>query len=401
MKTIFYWKLCLCLLVGFHLQAQTFSRVEYFIDTDPGFGNAQALTVPLGTDITINANINPGNIGAGLHRLWVRGRRGTGLDLQNRWTTLASQWFMVYPHSAVTTANTGIVKCEFFWDTDPGMGNGIGVNLSGGNDIQANVNFLAGTLPAGLHYLGTRVQIHQGQWSPTFYNPVLIVSSNTIGNVNELSFIEYFIDNDLGYGNNSQLSIGATSNEDASLAITIPSNLTVGMHTLGVRTVTARGQQSNTLLHTFVVLPIPNPEINVSRIEYFIDTDPGFGLATSMSFMPNPARDVMADLNLNLTGIAVGNHTIYFRMRDSNNRWTTLYSMPISIVILPCPPNLSVTSNSSIIAGVAQASQSLSATNILPVSSSTEYRAGNAVLLNVGFEANGVTSFKVQIGGCY
>lgn len=401
MKTFFYWKLCLFFLASFHVQAQTFTHVEYFIDTDPGFGNAQALTVPIGNDITIDANINPGSIGVGLHRLWVRAKRGAGLDLQNRWTTLASQWFIVYPHSVVTTTNTGIIKCEFFWDIDPGMGSGTAVNLGGGNDIQANINFLAGTLPAGLHYLGTRVQIHQGQWSPTVYNPVLAISSNTTGNVNELSSVEYFIDNDLGYGNNSQLSIGAISNENASLEITIPSNLPVGLHTLGVRAVTARSQQSNTTLHTFVVLPIPNPEINVSRIEYFIDTDPGLGLATSMSFMPNPARDVTANLNLNLAGITLGNHTIYFRMRDSQNRWTTLYSMPVSIVTVPCPPNLSVNSNSSIVAGVAQASQSLTATNILPVSSSTEYRAGNTVLLNVGFEANGVTSFKVQIGGCY
>jgi hypothetical protein len=66
---------------------------------------------------------------------------------------------------------------------------------------------------------------------------------------------------------------------------------------------------------------------NLTRIEYYVDTDPGYGNATNVPFT---AAATIIDLTfaVPLTGVTDGFHTLNVRSRDANNKWSLVQSRP-------------------------------------------------------------------------
>src|SRR5215471_6863791 len=62
--------LCLCIT---NVHAQSITKLEYFIDTDPGFGNGTTVSVSAATDVTANFTVDINSIQPGFHNLYVRG----------------------------------------------------------------------------------------------------------------------------------------------------------------------------------------------------------------------------------------------------------------------------------------------------------------------------------------
>ena len=396
--------LLMLVVIMFKSYGQTFSRFEYFFDTDPGFGNGVTLQYPVGNNLDFQASINTNNLSAGLHWLYIRAKVGnaTTPDVTNRWSVVAVKPIVVFPSTANSNLGTGITKLEYFYDNDFGLDNGIELPLNGGSDISQTLNFTTQSLSAGLHFLGVRTQTHQGQWSNTVYKPIYIAKSDVFGSTQLLTYAEYFIDIDQGFNNNIQVPLlGAALQNRFELPVNIPSNMALGLHSLGIRVKSERGQWSHTLTQTFVVLPLPVSEVYVNRIEYFVDdNDPGLGMATSISFTPNLGRNVTANLNFNLTGLALGVHYLKFRMMDTNEKWTVINQVPFEIVNVPCPNNLNISNSNMILAGLAQATQGIIASNSILSNQRVEYRAGNSIQMNPGFEVKSGSIFKVLIGGC-
>ena len=131
-------------------------RGEYFIDTDPGFGNAQSFSLPSQVDIaSFVAGIDLSSVSVGGHRLYLR-----TIDASGRWTLTQSSAFAVdadpaYPAAPPVIGN--VVNAEYFFDSDPGIGNGTPISFTAGTDI-ANINFAANksSLGVGNHQLYIR-----------------------------------------------------------------------------------------------------------------------------------------------------------------------------------------------------------------------------------------------------
>ncbi|WP_238808809.1 3-coathanger stack domain-containing protein, partial [Emticicia aquatica] len=71
-------------------------KAEYFLDTDPGFGNGINIPITAGqtTLSGVNFNLNYGSLSNGLHSLWVRSK-----DEKGKWSIVANQKIMkVTPH---------------------------------------------------------------------------------------------------------------------------------------------------------------------------------------------------------------------------------------------------------------------------------------------------------------
>jgi hypothetical protein len=60
---------------------------------------------------------------------------------------------------------------------------------------------------------------------------------------------------------------------------------------------------------------------NVVQAEYFIDADAGVGKNTLIT-LNNPQADGNYNLNINLTGLAIGYHKLYIRTKDSDGNWS-------------------------------------------------------------------------------
>ena len=78
--------LCLCLSVS--LFAQNINRVEYFVDTDPGFGNGSAITFTAASTINETFAVPLATVGDGFHFVSVRAK-----DDVNKWSTVVVRPF--------------------------------------------------------------------------------------------------------------------------------------------------------------------------------------------------------------------------------------------------------------------------------------------------------------------
>lgn len=71
---------CFCCLLSLQAYNQSnIIRVEYYIDTDPGFGNATAVSITPGTDLSdIELDVNTGILTEGVHVLGLRAQDEAG-----------------------------------------------------------------------------------------------------------------------------------------------------------------------------------------------------------------------------------------------------------------------------------------------------------------------------------
>jgi len=95
------------------------ASAEYFIDTDPGYGNGIALPGFTAADtVDLNLNVDLTGVTEGFHKLFVRFKEDNGT-----YGVYEGRAFYVMP--ANTGVNTSLVaSAEYFFNTDPGYGNG-------------------------------------------------------------------------------------------------------------------------------------------------------------------------------------------------------------------------------------------------------------------------------------
>src|ERR1017187_2657521 len=88
------------LLVRYALPQNNITRVEYYLDNDPGYGNGTAVSITPGTNISgATVNINPTNISYGMHFFGIRAK-----DASGAWG-MDNKWLFVKPFQSGTAAN--------------------------------------------------------------------------------------------------------------------------------------------------------------------------------------------------------------------------------------------------------------------------------------------------------
>ena len=235
-----YYLLALFYVLPFVLHAQQVQTIEliqgeYFIDIDPGVGNATPLSALNGsfTDAFNTVIANGLNISAGNHTINIRVK-----DYQNNWSPVFK--------SAISVQSLNIIRltqAEYFIDTDPGQGSAIAMLAFNGNFNDAFNTVIANGLniAAGNHTINIRVKDYHGNWSPLFTSAISVQSLSTI----QLTQAEYFIDTDPGQGHGIvMLSINGSFNDAFNTVfangITIPG----GAHTINVRVKDSTGMWS-------------------------------------------------------------------------------------------------------------------------------------------------------------
>lgn len=189
-EAAFSWLLCIiALLLNFIASAQpNITRVEYFVDTDPGIGNGISAPFSTGKDIqNLAISISPGSITEGVHRVYVR-----AMDANGNWALTNGPLMFYKTYTAplsppLPASKPKLVKMEYFFDADPGYGNGIPVVLDSLTDFN---NYLvpinATGLTAGDHIFSLRALDKDGNWSmmniQTVNVPSALVSPSIVVN---------------------------------------------------------------------------------------------------------------------------------------------------------------------------------------------------------------------------
>ena len=285
---------------------------EYFYNTDPGVGKATPTPITQGQVVLFGIYSNIGALPTGLNTVYVR-----TLDTDGNWSQTYSGLFYREPYVNIPVPN--VTQAEYFFDTDPGFGNGTQATVAPGVDINFALNGNIATLNKGLHTLYVRVKDANNKWSLThtqlFYKESIV--SNPIANVTQA---EYFFDTDPGFGNGTGATL--TAGQDINFAISGNiSTLSKGLHTLYVRVKDANNKWSLTHTQLFYREPVViNPIPNITQAEYFYDVDPGFGNGTAFGISPQ-AQDITQVISLPTAGLNKGFHRLYIRVKDANSKW--------------------------------------------------------------------------------
>ncbi len=292
--------------------AQTnISALEYFYDADPGVGNATALSVTPAASVSLSQNLPTTGLAAGFHRLFVRAKFATG-----QWGTTSDRTFYLFTPTA--TGNQNIAALEYFYDTDPGVGNGTPISVTPGTAVSAALPLPTTGLAAGFHRLFVRAKFASGLWGTTA-DLTFYLFTPTVTAAQNISTLEYFYDTDPGVGNGTALSV--TPGTAVSAAVALPSTgLAAGFHRLFVRAKFAGGQWGTTADQTFYLFtPTVSANQNIVAAEAFFDTDPGVGNGTAVA-VPTGAS-ISTQFNITVPALSIGTHYLYVRVKFANGQW--------------------------------------------------------------------------------
>ncbi|RDC62515.1 CARDB domain-containing protein [Adhaeribacter pallidiroseus] len=308
------------------VQAQSnITRVEYYIDTDPGYGAGTPLTISPSKQLNdLSVSINPNSLANGVHELVVRAKNANEVwGLNQRWL-----FFKPYTSSDSPVKVSNITYAEYYLDTDPGFEKATPLALSPATDLSnLLININPTGLTSGVHQLNFRAKNANGAWSLTqrwlFLKPFTNTDKpNPAGNITR---VEWYLDTDPGFGNGKQ--VNSTSATDLSnVLINInPEDLSSGVHQLNVRAKDASEKWSLAqrwlFLKPFTNTDKPTPAGDITRVEWYLDNDPGFGSGKQVNI--TPATDISNVLiNINPEELTNGVHQLNVRAKDANEKWS-------------------------------------------------------------------------------
>lgn len=139
---------------------------------------------------------------------------------------------------------------------------------------------------------------------------------------------EYFIDTDLGFGNNTLVSF--TPAPDGTFPIPVDlTGIEPGVHKLYLRTRDSDGKWSFTLRRN-VEVPAPYSKTTIVAGEYFIDTDPGFGKGSPVA-VGSPDSVILQNFDVASAPLSEGYHKLYGRFLDNYGRWSQTFRRNIEV----------------------------------------------------------------------
>lgn len=290
-------------------------RIEYFFDADPGYGNGIPLDFTPGSEITIDEAIPVNALDEGIHIFYMR-----VCDEAGRWSQTLNRIFL---KTQLQTDNPyTITRVEYFFDTDPGTGNGIAAEFTLNNEITLDNNWSVSSLNDGIHMLYVRALDEFGQWTQTFHR--LFIKTQLQTDVVNIKEIEYFFDTDPGNGMGTKIE--NSTGEQITVEQIIPiEELSDGLHRINVRCMFADNNWGQLFHRSF----IKYPAYDVVKVEYFFDDDPGRGNAIDL---PVTASEmVIIEDVLPINSLTSGNHTINVRALSENDKWSDVFTATLTI----------------------------------------------------------------------
>lgn len=218
--------------------AQRVDNAEYFWDADPGAGNANPMSAQDGAfDAALEAIfLETATLpGQGAHTLGIRVK-----DQNSNWGPVFRTVVVIEP-PVVTAPEIHVTQAEFYWDTDPGQGNGTPMLAFDGDFDSAleSISLETNALPAqGLHVLHVRSMDPNGAWSLPFRVVVEVWGGSVTFPQIRVDAAEYYVNDDPGPGLGAAV-LAVDGNMDAAFEAIrgggIPAPVTAGVNVLWVR----------------------------------------------------------------------------------------------------------------------------------------------------------------------
>jgi len=215
---------------------------------------------------------------------------------------------------------------EYFIDSDPGYGSATPITVTAtGKDVSLDFSASLALVSEGIHYLVIRARDDMGRWSQGANRIFYFVKTVDISELN-IDRAEYFIDTDPGFGNAISIPVTSPGNELTLQLSPDLQSLDEGFHNIHFRARDVSGRWGSVVNAIFLIVNLPSSgDSNIQQVEYFIDSDPGYGSGTPVT-LPYAGSDLAIDFTVALSGLDDGNHVLYIRAENGLNQWGQVYA---------------------------------------------------------------------------
>lgn len=218
-----------------------------------------------------------------------------------------------------------IDAAEYFFETDPGLGNGIALAVgSNTGTAQEEFNIDVSALSKGFHNIYIRTRAN-GAWG--FYKRSAFYVA-TVNTAVPVTAAEYFFDVDPGVGMGTALALNANTGTVKQEFLISVEGLANGFHNLYMRTQDENGGWGTYKRQGFYIGDF-NSGADIQAAEYFVDSDPGIGNGTALDFgNANSNQSFNATVSNTL---ADGEHIFYIRVKNSEGTWSIYDAMVFNV----------------------------------------------------------------------
>jgi hypothetical protein len=366
-----------------YLNATDLVAAEFFIDSDPGIGNATPIVITSGTGVQQNLSIPIPNLSEGMHLLAIRVKNAAG-----KWSLFERKNFIVQ-----YLITSDLVSAEYFIDSDPGVGNATPVNITAGSTVQQSLTLAIPNLSEGMHLLAIRVKNAAGKWS-LYDRKNFIVQPLVFGDV---IAAEFFIDADPGVGNGIPVDVTNGANVDEDLLLMIPNTTPVGDHNLALRVLDSKGKWSLYENNLFKVCPLMTTDPSHLDASCAESTDGSASVNPSGGMSPYTFIWSSGQTTSNISGLFPGVYHVTITGADDCE---TIEHITIGVIadlenpVITCPPNMSVSTEvgecSTVVNYNASASDNCAGTLIsYSPASGTSFNVGTTTVTATATDAAG------------
>ncbi len=262
---------------GANQESAPLVKGEYFFNSDPGVGNGVKVNFTKGDTITISdLNAPLDSLNGGYNKVFFRFVDENGLWSYNQQRLFYKGNLM---GAGANQESAPLIKGEYFFNSDPGVGNGVKVDFTKGDTISlSDLNAPLDSLNGGYHKVFFRFMDENGLWS---YNQQRLFYKGNLAGASEqnapLTKLEYFIGNaDPGVGNGVQINLGLLDSVNRRF-INPVSGLALGPEKVFLRMQDSIGRWSMPRRQDFTVCTIDGPESGFYNIRFgnevaFFDT---------------------------------------------------------------------------------------------------------------------------------
>lgn len=205
-----------------------------------------------------------------------------------------------------------LVQAEYFFDEEPGYGQGITINVAAQGNISLTEHLDMTLISPGFHTLGYRFKDDKNGWGHTYTSNVFVGKEKA-----QLQQGEYFFDTDPGYGQGIKIHFKDSTALMYSDLLLLD-NITPGLHTFYYRL------KSESVWGTTVSHKIYKPATaKISKIIYRFD-------ASSHEYvipLTSPVHNLSHEKTIDISALTVGEHQIHFYVENTlgvkSESWTS------------------------------------------------------------------------------
>ncbi|MET3129444.1 hypothetical protein ABID42_004568 [Arcicella rosea] len=228
---------------------------------------------------------------------------------------------------SVTQAQN-INRVEYFIDQDPGFGKGTALVINPNIVVSGTFSIPLSSMeiPNGLHLLAVRAKDVNNNWSVTSISTFMKDNITSATPLSYISYAEYFIDNDPGFGKGTTVNLEKSSQiNNFNFTIPLAQDLPKGVHYLNFRVRDLSGKWSVVAIKPIFKedSPLEMTLSNIAKVEYFIDKDPGFGKGYDVAFTTGTNINNLS-FTANLSGVLSGEHQMFIRVKDTKGNWSSV-----------------------------------------------------------------------------